>query len=227
MRAATLVLSLLSLAAGIGSAEAAEEDPSEMAGRAIQKRLHEPHHELRLGIAYLPQDAFYKAAGPELAYTTRLSSWLSWEALRVGYFATVDTDLRREAASAFEKTADPYEKVEYMALTHLQITPLYGRSTFLNHGLLRHEMYLTTGAGVIGWKAAEVALPNGSARRPGGPAAVVDAGLGFRFQTSSRFALRLETLYQVAMRPDGSRGDQFLISVGGAFSDLRKKRNSK
>jgi outer membrane beta-barrel protein len=184
----------------------------------IQERIYRPHHEFRLGLGYLPQDPFYKAYGPELAYVWHIGDWLEWEIFRAAYFAYTETEIRRQVASEFDISKDPYEKVQYLAFSHVRWVPFYGRYTVLNRSVVHSETFLSGGAGMIGWKKAEGPRADGADPGEGGTRPAFDVGLGFRFYTSRRTSLTIDVHDQFIMRYDGSLGTQFYITVGGSFA---------
>lgn len=190
----------------------------------IQERKYQPRHEVRVGLGYLPQDPFYKAYGPEIAYVRHLGDWVEWELLRVGYFVHLDSEIRRQIESEFDVAKDPYEKVDYAALSHLRWVPFYGRYTVLNRGVVHQETFLAAGAGLIGWGRAEGPRADGSSTGKGGARPAFDAGLGFRFYASKRLSFTIEVYDQLVMRHDGSLGSQFHLSVGGSWSSPRRMR---
>lgn len=178
----------------------------------IERRAYLPHHEFRVALAYLPQDPFYKAAGPDLAYTWHINEYVSWEVIRGAYFTTWRTDIRNALKREFDASKDPYEKASYIAASSVQFTPFYGRYSFMNRGVVHQETYVTAGLAANGWTKPEDGKSGGGVR-PG-----FTGGLGFRWYTSRRTSLKLEVLENLFMRVDGSVGDQVWITVGGAFA---------
>lgn len=190
----------------------------------IQERIYRPKHELRLGLGYLPQDPFYKAYGPELAYVWHGGDWFEWEIFRAAYFAYTETEIRRQVASEFDITKDPYEKVQYLAFSHVRWVPFYGRYTVLNRSVVHSETFLSAGAGMIGWNKAEGPRADGVDPGSGGTRPAIDVGLGFRFYTSRRTSLTIDVHDQFIMRYDGSLGTQFYLTIGGSFASPRITR---
>lgn len=179
----------------------------------IEKRAYLPHHEFRLAMAYLPQDPFWKAYGPDFSYTWHPSEYWSWEVVRAAYFTTYNSSLRKKLASEFDKTQDPYEKASYLVASNLQLTPFYGRYTVMNRAVVHQETYLAAGVSADGWTKPQDPKVNGGGVRPG-----FDVGLGFRWYTSRKTSLKLEVLDNFFMRSDGSVGDQVWLTLGMAFS---------
>lgn len=190
----------------------------------IQERKHRPHHEFRLGIGYLPQDPFYKAYGPDVAYVWHVGDWFEWEILRGSYFLYTETDIREQVAAEFDITKDPYEKVSYMGFSNVRWVPFYGRYTVLNRNVVHSETYLSAGVGMIGWKGAEGPRADGNTPGDGGTRPAANVGLGFRFYTSARTSLTIDVHDQFIMRYDGSLGTQFYLSIGGSFAAPQRTR---
>lgn len=205
-----------------GPAHAQDEDPYRPR-TVIQERKHQPLHELRVGIGYLPQDPFYKGYGPEIAYVRHLGDWFEWELARIGWFAHLDTEIRRQVAAEFDVDDDPYEKVQFMAFSHVRWAPFYGRYTMMNRGVVHQETFLSAGAGLLGWTKAEGPRADGVDPGSGGVRPGFDVGVGFRFYTSARTSLTIEVHDQWFMRGDGSIGQQFHLSLGGSFAFPRKR----
>lgn len=225
-----VAMAAVSAAIGIsGTALAAESVPGNgddpyRPKTVIQERIHQPKHEFRLGLAYLPQDPFYKGYGPDLAYVWHPNEYLSWEVVRVAYFAHLDTEIRRQLAAEFDASKDPYEKVQFLLFSHAQFTPFYGRYTVMNRGVLHQETYFIAGAGLVGWAEAEAARADDTSGGSGGARPGADIGIGFRWYASKKLSLKLEVLDQFVMLSDGSLGTQFLISFTGSFSTPRTAR---
>lgn len=190
----------------------------------IQERVYRPNHEVRLGLGYLPQDPFYKAYGPELAYVRHFGDWIEWEVIRLAYFAYTETDIRRQIASEFDVAKDPYEKVQYLAFSHARWAPFYGRSTVLNRSVVYSETFFSAGVGMVGWSGAEGPRADGNDPGSGGTRPAAAVGLGFRFYTSKRTSLTIDVHDQFVQRFDGSLGTQFYITIGGSFAAPQRTR---
>lgn len=190
----------------------------------VQERAYRPNHEVRLGLAYLPQDPFYKAYGPELAYVRHFGDWFEWEVLRIAYFAYTETDIRAQVASEFDITKDPYEKVQYLGFSNLRWAPFYGRYTVLNRSVVHSETFVSGGVGMVGWSKAEGPRADGNDPGSGGTRPAAQVGLGFRFYTSKRTSLTIDVHDQFVQRFDGSLGTQFYITIGGSFAAPQRTR---
>ncbi len=190
----------------------------------IQERKFDPAHEFRLSLGYLPQDPFWKAAGPDFGYVWHKSHTFSWEIVRAGFYASYDSEIRNKLRSEFDAARDPYEKAQFYTSTHARWTPFYGRYTFMNRGVVHQELYFTAGAGVMGWTKPEDP-DNGVGA--GGVFPVFDGGFGFRWYTGRRFSFTLEVLEQAAMRSTGEVTDQFYVSFGASFNLPRARSTGR
>lgn len=220
VRSVATALVAVALAGGVARAQsnADDDDPaSVMARGAIEQRRFDPKHEFRVSLGYLPQDPFWKGVGPDASYTWHTSEYVSWEVLRVAGYTTYDSEIRRTLRGQFDATKDPYEKPQFMVGSHVQWTPFYGRYTFMNRRVLHQETYLTLGGAMWSWQKPEDPAINGGGIRPAG-----DFGLGFRWYASSRMSVKLELIEDFFMRSDGTVGDQFYMTFGGAFSVPKK-----
>lgn len=214
--AATLVPAAFALLAGVPAHATDADDYAPPA--VVEQRLYAPHHEFRLAVAYLPQDPFWKAVGPDLSYTWHLNEYFSWEVVRGAVFTTYDSSLRNKLKSEFDKSQDPYEKASFIVASHVQITPFYGRYTVMNRGVVHQETYFTLGLAANGWTKPNDGKTNGGGVRPG-----FDGGLGFRWYLSRRASVKLEVLENLFMRSDGTAGDEVWLTLGASFATSRKR----
>ncbi len=214
-RSALVALAVAASTAASTRSSAADDG---LAGRVIQERRYRRGHELRASIAYLPQDPFYKAAGPDLSYIWHRTESFSWEAVRIGVFAPFDSKIRRQIRDEFDVDDDPYEKARFFVGSHARFAPLYGRFTVMNRGLLHQEAYLVGGLGLIGWTGPEDGS-NGGGVRP-----AIDVGLGFRWYASRRWSVKAEVLENLMRRSGGGVQDHVYLTIGLGFALPEKER---
>jgi outer membrane beta-barrel protein len=140
-----LAVSLLAIALLSPLAAAAEE--SQEAGRlvAIQQRKFRMAHELEIGGMFEPLDAFSKGIGAEGAYVLHLDDTWSWEVVRAGYVARIDTSLRTQLLRDFGVDPTAFESLQYYASSSAIFAPLYGKFALRNASLVHLEMFLTAG----------------------------------------------------------------------------------
>lgn len=194
--------------------------PSQVEGGtlySIQTRQYRPRHEFRLATGYLPQDAFYKGTTVDFSYTYHFSDAVSWEVMRGVYSWNHDTDLVRRLRDEFTVTNDPYEKVQYLLASHLQITPFYGKETLFNRHIIHQELYFLTGPAGVGWVIHE----NGHADRPKNFRPAWDLGFGFRWYASRAVSFKLEALENFYEKEDSSYDNQVYVTLGISLSSSR------
>src|SRR5439155_18477388 len=121
-----------------------------------------------------------------------------------------DTDLVRRLRDEFKVTNDPYEKVQYLAATHVQFSPFYGKQTVMNRHVLHNELYFLAGGGGVGWVIHE----NGRSDRPKNFRPAVDVGFGFRWYASNAVSFKLEGLENFYTKRDGSVDHQVYVTFG-------------
>lgn len=143
-RTRLLVVATL-VAAGLLAPLAAQ---AQEAGRllAVQQRKFRLTHELTLGGMFEPQDAFNKGLAPELAYTFHLDDSFSWEVLRGGYLAQLDTGLRQQLERDFGVVPTAFPTLQYYISSNLLWAPLYGKFALRNAQLVHVEAFLSGGA---------------------------------------------------------------------------------
>jgi outer membrane beta-barrel protein len=198
-----------------GAALAAEAD--EYAPPVVvEKRIYVPAHEFWLGAAYLPEDPFYKAVGPDLSYTWHVTEYWKWEAVRLAAFTTYNTALRNDLKYNAGDANDPYEKASFIISSHAQYVPFYGRYTFMNRGTVHQETYFTAGLALDGWTKPQVPGAPGGGVRP-----ALDFGFGFRWYTSKTSSIKAELMDNVFEQPGGTVSEQFCLTVGVAFMTSR------
>ena len=126
---------------------AAAADEAQEAGRlvAIQQRKFRLAHELEIGGMFEPLDAFSKGVGVEGAYVLHVDDTWSWEVLRAGYIARLDTSLRTQLLRDYGVEPTSFESLQYYASSSAMFAPLYGKFALRNASLVHLEMFLTAG----------------------------------------------------------------------------------
>jgi outer membrane beta-barrel protein len=183
----------------------------------IQKRRYQIGHEFRLGIGYLPMDAFYKGTTGDFGYSYHFNDFFSWEVLRGLYSYNQDTDLRARLNEEFDVENDPYEKTQYMIFTSFRFTPFYGKQTILNRAIVHQELYFLAGPGGVGWVLHE----NGRSDVPTAFRPAFNIGAGFRWYVSRMVSMRLEAMEDFYQKADGSVDDQIYVNFGISLSTKR------
>ena len=116
---------------------------------AIQQRKFRLAHELDVGGMFEPLDAYSKGLAAEGAYTIHFDDAFSWEVLRGGYLARIDTGLRAQLQNQFGVEPTAFDNLQYYASTSALYSPLYGKFALRNASLVHVEAFVT-GGGVFG-----------------------------------------------------------------------------
>lgn len=139
-----LVLSLFA-----ARAESAESWQSERYG-PIQKRLFDLNHEISLGWALLPLDAYYKGYGVQIAYTIHFSHLWALELFRVGWSYNLDTNLKTKLIDQIpDVSPGEFPAVVIWENTNLLFKFFYGKQSFLNNVVVHFELFATAGGAFV------------------------------------------------------------------------------
>ena len=115
---------------------------------AVQDRPFRLVHEFTASVGVLPIDAFYTGLSLGGAYTLHFNDVIAWEALSFHYSGNVDSGLESELAERWSVLPDGEPELEYLASTHVILTPLFGKFTFLNDSIVHVSTYLSVGGGL-------------------------------------------------------------------------------
>lgn len=154
--------------------------PAQEAGKlvAIQQRKYRLGQELTLGGVFEPQDAFTKGLAVEGAYTWHFGELWSWEVLRGGYFAQLNTPLRNQLERDFGVLPTAFETLQYSFSSSLVYTPLYGKFALRNASLVHAEAFVDFGVAGGRFTSSYAAGP--------------EVGAGVRVFFNQRLSLRVE-----------------------------------
>ena len=164
------------------------------AGRlvAIQQRKYQLSHELLIGGMVEPQDAFSKGVALEGAYIWHFSDLWSWEVLRGGYLAQLDTGLKTQLLRDFGTDPTQFESLQYYASSSLTYAPLYGKFALRNASLIHAEAFLNFGAAFGRFTSSYQAGP--------------EVGVGLRVFLSQALSLRFDARDAVFLRRKTNSG---------------------
>ncbi len=116
----------------------------------IQRRKYELGHELSLGWAYLPLDAYYKGYGLQVAYTIHFSDLVALELFRVGWSYNIDTKLKNKLIDQMpDISPGEFPAVVLWEHTNLLLKLFYGKQSFLNGTVLHFELFATAGGAFV------------------------------------------------------------------------------
>ena len=181
---------------------------------AVQNKVFHRHHEIDFSAGYIADDDFFHLYPLGFGYTYHLNEHVSWEVARVQYLITQDKDLKKTLESEFEVQPERFSEPKYMAHTHAVFKPLYGKSAFLNRGMVNHEVYVLAGGGVVHYEWNHSAGENTSEN-----AFSVSLGAGMRYFLSEQFCINFEIRDLVNFREDDTENNVMLgVSFGLRFN---------
>lgn len=147
---------------------------------SIQRRPYRLHHEIQLGLAVLPLDAYYVGMVVTAAYTYHFTDLWAWEIAGGGYSINFDTSLERRLLKdhGVAPVRGGGERIKTLASTGLVVKPLFGKLAIFNADIVFSETFFTLGVGplMLGdlWRVA------------------VNVGLGLRFWTGETLSIRFD-----------------------------------
>ncbi|MHB8417151.1 MAG: outer membrane beta-barrel domain-containing protein [Myxococcales bacterium] len=180
LAAAVLVGSAWALAAS-AAADEEVEDYGQVA--AIQNREYRMGQELELGVAVLPNDAFYKGVAPELAYTFHFNDDWGLE-VRGAYSVDFNTNLESQLQQIQVGSTFSQETRGFLT-GDVVWSPIYIKGTLTNTSVVHGELFFDIGGGAF----EEVPVGGTGA---GNFYAAPNLGAGLRFFLSKVFSLRLD-----------------------------------
>jgi len=116
---------------------------------AVQDRVFFRHHEIDLGVGYIPDDDFYELFPAKLGYTYNFNDHVSWNVVSFNWMFDQDKDLKKDLEGEFDVTPQSFDKTVYALHSNLIFKPLYGKSVFRNSRVINHETYLFAGGGYV------------------------------------------------------------------------------
>lgn len=171
----------------------------------VQQRKYRLAHELVVRGVFEPQDAFTKGLGAEAGYVWHLDDAWSWEVLRAGYLAPLDTSLRTQLERDFGVSPTAFETLRMYAASSLAYEPLYGKLALRNASLVHVAAFVKLGVAVGKFTTSAAAGP--------------ELGVGLRVFLSKRLSVRIEAsdAYFLSRKPANVvfLGAGLAISLGG------------
>jgi outer membrane beta-barrel protein len=195
-------LSCLLLVLALLAPVAASADEAQEAGRlvAIQQRKFRLAHELELGGMFEPLDAFTKGVALEGSYTLHLDDAWSWEVLRGGYVARLDTGLHAQLLNEFGVEPTKFESLQYYVSSNILYAPLYGKFALRNASVVHVEAFLVAGGALGRFSSVYAAAP--------------ELGVGVRVFLSRALSVRFDArdAYFLGRRLD--QNNKLFLSLG-------------
>jgi len=141
-------LLLAALLVGMG-VRAEEKWYSERYG-PVQKRLYDLDHEISLGWALLPLDAYYKGYGVQIGYTIHFNEIWALELFRIGWSYNLDTKLKNKLIDQIpDVSPSEFPAVVLWENTNLLFKFFYGKQSFLNRTVIHFELFATAGGAFV------------------------------------------------------------------------------
>jgi len=119
---------------------------------AVQDRIFFRHHEIDVGIGYLPDDDFYELFPAKLGYTFNFNDHLAWNVVNLHWMFDQEKDLKNDLERDFGVTPERFDKMVYAGHSHLVIKPFYGKSVYRNSTVINHETYFLAGGGIVAYE---------------------------------------------------------------------------
>jgi outer membrane beta-barrel protein len=145
----TIIIWVVFGTAGIGLAEDSLDGETVA---AVQDRVFFRHHEIDLGIGYIPDDDFYELFPAELGYTYNFNDHFAWNVINLHWMFDQDKDLKEKLEEEFGVTPENFDKTVYALHSNLIFKPLYGKSVFRNSRVINHETYFGAGGGFVAYE---------------------------------------------------------------------------
>ena len=200
----SLSLAVISLCGILSTAARGQDDGTLL---AIQQRKFQITHELDIGAVLEPQDAFDKGVAIEGAYIWHFSDFWSWEVLRAGYLAQIDTGLKSQLLNEFGTDPTQFETLQYYASSSLAYAPLYGKFALRNGSLIHAEAFVDLGAAFGRYTSSYQAGP--------------ELGVGLRVFLTQALSVRFDARDAIFLRrnnPNGVTNQAVFLSLGLAIS---------
>ncbi len=119
---------------------------------AVQDRVFFRHHEIDLGIGYIPDDDFYELFPAKLGYTFNFNEHMAWNVINLHWMFDQENDLKGKLKEEFGVTPESFDKTVYALHSNLVLKPLYGKSVYGNSKVINHETYLFAGGGFVAYE---------------------------------------------------------------------------
>ena len=132
--------------AGIGLAEDTLDGETVA---AVQDRVFFRHHEIDVGIGYIPDDDSYELFPVEVGYTYNFNDHVAWNVVNFNWMFDQEKDLKEDLEEEFDVTPESFDKTVYALHSNLILKTLYGKSVFRNSRVINHETYIMAGGGYV------------------------------------------------------------------------------
>lgn len=180
-----------------GGASAQDDELDSGRVIAVEDRPYRMAHEFSAFAGILPLDAVYTGYSLGGSYTLHFDELWAWEAIDFHYSANVDSGLDKTLAERWSVAPTGTERIQYLATSHLIVSPLFGKLALFNSAILYAETYLAVGGGITHFD---------DGFRP-----ALSAGPGVRLYFGPRVSARLDV--RSALVPDIPSGLEHVLRV--------------
>ena len=151
-------------------------------------------HEFRLSLGAMPLDAYQKGWTASVSYTAHLSKYFAWEVFQVTGALHTSTDLRDQLIDAFAVSEEDFAAPRFALTTGLEVSPFYGKQTFVNDRIVHQGLLGGVYGGVIFGSRADLGETLTDIRPAGG------FGLGYRLYLSDVLSFRIDVRNLLSLR---------------------------
>lgn len=154
---------------------------------AIQNRIFDRDHEIRLDLGFIPNDDFYYGYPVGLSYTFNYNENLAWEVIRGQWFFNVEKSIKTDIENDFGVTPSHFDEMDYSLHTSLVLKPSYGKDALWNRKVINHETFAAAGVGLVSYTRHYSFGADGSELAPS-----IAFGLGRKYFINDKYAINLE-----------------------------------
>jgi outer membrane beta-barrel protein len=207
----TLILAVVLLALPNGFCADTLDDESVA---AIQNRIFARHHEIDLGLGYIPDDDFYELFPVELGYTYHFNNYLAWNVAKLHWVLHHEKDLKKDLEKEFGASPEEFDLMVAAIHTNIVVKPFYGKSVSRRRKIINHEMYAFAGGGVVNYETQRRFESSDTYMAPS-----ISFGIGQKFFIGQKLCLNLELRDWVNFKEDNVENNfWFGISLGYRFN---------
>jgi len=211
LKGITLILAVVLLALSNGFCADALDDESVA---AIQNRIFSRHHEIDLGVGYIPDDNFYELFPVELGYTYNFNNYLAWNVANLHWVFNQEKDLKKDLEKEFGAAPEKFDLMVAAVHTNIVVKPFYGKSVSSRRKIINHETYAFAGGGVVNYETEKRIGSSESYLAPS-----ISMGIGQKIFIGQKLCLNVELRDWVNFKEDDVENNfWFGISLGYRFN---------
>jgi len=181
---------------------------------AIQNRIFARHHEIDLGVGYIPDDDFYELFPIRLGYTYNFNNYLAWNVANLDWMFNQEKDLKKDLEQEFGATPEEFDLMVAAIHTNIVIKPFYGKSVSHSRKIINHETYAFVGGGVVNYETQKRYDSSDSYLAPS-----ISLGIGQKVFIGQKLCLNFELRDWINFKEDNVENNfWFGISLGYRFN---------